>query len=127
VPLSATSPRFWSTSRDGDPTTTWAVVPVHFRAETFPDIQPDPPLAQLKAITSHHSRISIRMQSLTVKGVSASSQGASQPLPLCPKCTYWLQIEAGVRMDKPVDFFHSEGKTEEQEGPGWDGMVRAMP
>ena len=58
--LSATSPWFWSTSRDGDPTTPWAAVPLpdhSFTAEMFPNIQPEPLLGQLEALISHHHRI----------------------------------------------------------------------
>ena len=52
--LSATSPPFWNTFRVGDSTTLWAAVPLHrhsFGEEMFPNIQPEPPLAQLEAIT----------------------------------------------------------------------------
>ena len=40
----------------GDPTTPWAAVPVpdhSFGEEFFPNIQPDQPLVQCEAITSH--------------------------------------------------------------------------
>ena len=43
--LSATSPQFWNTSRDGDPTTPWAAMPVpycSFGEGMSPNTQPDP-------------------------------------------------------------------------------------
>ena len=48
-------PLVLNTSSDGDLTAPWAAVPMpdySFREEMFPNIQPDPPMAQLKAITS---------------------------------------------------------------------------
>ena len=44
--LSATSPGFWSTSRDGDPTTPWAAVPLQHCSykEIVPNIHPETPL-----------------------------------------------------------------------------------
>jgi len=53
--LSATSPRLWDTSRDGDPTTPWAAVPLshHSLGEGIvPNSQPEPPLAQRQAMPS---------------------------------------------------------------------------
>ena len=49
--LSATSPLFWNTSKDGDPTSPWAAVPLHHHSlgeEILPDIQSEPPLAQIQ-------------------------------------------------------------------------------
>ena len=43
--LSATSPRFWNTSRDGDPTTSLGSC-ASFREEVFPNTHPEPFLAQ---------------------------------------------------------------------------------
>ena len=51
--LSATSPRLWDTSRDGDPTTPCATVPLPHRSlgeGIVPNSQPEPPLAQRQAI-----------------------------------------------------------------------------
>ena len=51
--LSATSPRLWDTSRDGDPTTPCATVPLPHRSlgeGIVPNSQPEPPLAQHQAI-----------------------------------------------------------------------------
>ena len=53
TPLSATSPRFWNTSRNGDSP---HPVPLQHHSsgeEIVPNIQPEPPSAQLKAIRLH--------------------------------------------------------------------------
>ena len=52
---SATSPQLWDASRDGDPTTPWAAVPLPHRSlgeRIAPSSQPEPPLAQHQAIPS---------------------------------------------------------------------------
>ena len=54
--LSASSPRFWNSSRDDDPPLPDQSVPLHhcsFGGGIFPNIQPDPPQTQHEAIASH--------------------------------------------------------------------------
>ena len=49
------SPQLWNTSRNSDPPTPWAAVPLRhhsFQEECFPNIHPEPSLAQHEAITS---------------------------------------------------------------------------
>lgn len=58
--LSATSPYLSNTSRDGDATPPCAAVPMHhccFGEGIVPNTQPDHPVAQHEATTSHHIAI----------------------------------------------------------------------
>ena len=75
--LSATSPWFWNTSRDGDPTTPRAAVPVpdcSFREEIVPNIQPE---ASLKIGTVKDKWRPTRGRAWRAKGYFNQSQHAS--------------------------------------------------
>ena len=53
TPLSATCPRFWNTSRNGDSPHPMPLQHHSSGEEIVPNIQPEPPSAQLKAIRLH--------------------------------------------------------------------------
>ena len=65
ISLSVTSTCFLNTSRGADSTNShleWAARSNAFRGEIFPNIQPQPPLAQLEAILSHPITITWEMR-----------------------------------------------------------------
>ena len=71
----------WNTSRDGDPTTPWAAVPLQHhshREEVCPNIQPEPPLAQLEAIPSR--LVSVTKEKRTTPSCTAFFQGVVESL-----------------------------------------------
>ena len=75
--LSATSPLFLNTSRDGDSTTPWAAVPTPnhaFGEGIFPNIQPEPPLAQCEAVAYHSVKEFISIASEDLEGKKSNDQ-----------------------------------------------------